>query len=104
VQVAALEREQVEIKDEENEHLRLQLQEINKKLLKQTEDHEVLIIFTYVFLRLQLCCCIATYITEFVIYKMGKLMLLLAIMGYSMKPCRVTTNSLCVSVSYLPFV
>lgn len=45
MQVAALEREQVEIKNEENEHLRSQLQEINKKLLKQTEDHEVLIIF-----------------------------------------------------------
>ena len=41
VQVAALEREQVEIKDEENERLRSQLQETNKKLLQQAEDHEV---------------------------------------------------------------
>lgn len=43
VQVAALEREQVEIKDEENERLRLQLQAVNKKLLQQAEDHEVCI-------------------------------------------------------------
>ena len=47
VQVAALEREQVEIKDEENERLRSQLQEINKKLLQQAEDHEVIICTTY---------------------------------------------------------
>ena len=46
VQVAALEREQIEIKDEENEHLRTQLQETNKKLLQQTEDHEVDIYIT----------------------------------------------------------
>ena len=39
--MTALEREQVEIKDEENEHLRSQLQEINKKLYQQAEDHEV---------------------------------------------------------------
>ena len=43
LQVAALEREQVEIKDEENERLRSQLQEINKKLHQQAEDHEVVI-------------------------------------------------------------
>ena len=41
VQVAALEHKQVEIKDEENECLRSQLQETNKKLLQQAEDHEV---------------------------------------------------------------
>ena len=34
-------REQVEIKDEENECLRSQLQGTNKKLLQQAEDHEV---------------------------------------------------------------
>ena len=49
VQVAALEREQVEIKDEENERLRSQLQETNKKLLQQAEDHEVDICVTYKF-------------------------------------------------------
>jgi len=39
--VASLEREQVEIKDEENDRLRLQLQELHKKLTQQAEDHEV---------------------------------------------------------------
>lgn len=43
MQVTALEREQVEVKDEENERLRSQLQETNKKLLQQAEDHEVVI-------------------------------------------------------------
>ena len=41
VQVAAVEREQIEIKDEESECLRSQLQETNKKLLQQAEDREV---------------------------------------------------------------
>ena len=41
LKVAALEREQVEIKDEENDRLRLQLQELHKKLVQQAEDHEV---------------------------------------------------------------
>ena len=39
--MAALEREQVEIKDEENDRLRLQLQELHKKLVQQAEDHKV---------------------------------------------------------------
>ena len=39
--MAALEREQVEIKDEENDGLRSQLQELHKKLVQQAEDHEV---------------------------------------------------------------
>ena len=47
IQVAALEREQVEIKDEENERLRSQLQETSKRLLQQTEDHEVCDNFLY---------------------------------------------------------
>ena len=31
----------MEIKDEENDRLRLQLQEVHKKLVQQAEDHEV---------------------------------------------------------------
>ena len=31
----------MEIKDEENDRLRLQLQELHKKIVQQAEDHEV---------------------------------------------------------------
>ncbi|XP_065887701.1 centrosomal protein of 128 kDa-like [Dysidea avara] len=41
--VASLEREQVEIKDEENDRLRLQLQELHKKIVQQAEDHEAVL-------------------------------------------------------------